>query len=681
MSKIFISYRRDDSAAMCGHIYEKLAAHFGRDAIFKDVDDIPYGVRFPDYLAEQVSACRIMLVVIGRFWLTLTTPDGTRRLDASGDFVRTEVEMGLRNGLIVVPVLVDNASMPHSEDLPASIRELVEYHGAQVRYDPDFDVDMQRLIRQLERWLGVTPPAPPAAPADASGGQPPVPVSPPRPASSPDPQAALLARQLPAIREAFAAHEWYLVIDSASYLLERVPEERVPPDIERMLGEAAYELERYTLARRSLDNAIRRGDTDTGTLALAARVCMKLNDASAAARYLKDALGVTIDPALRAERLSLLRDYTAALTALKQWDELLLRAEEGGRLASDDAVWPRLRLAALTELNRGEDALAAARTVTARPDATASDWLARARLARAVEGETEAANAEVRAALDAAARLAGPNDDPVAAARRELFPPPLAPERFPERLGSLGYVAQRGNDPRTGKAVPFILPPTVPVPAGPFQMGQTNPRDPDSRYDGPARTATTGAFAIARYPVTVAEYACFVDAGQTQPRSWQDQLTKLEHPVVQVTWHDATAYAEWLAGLTGQPWRLPAEEEWEKAARWDPRSGKSLVYPWGDTFDAARCNTSESAIGTTTPVGRYGPAGASPCGAEDMAGNVWEWTASTRDSATQNRVLRGGSWNFDHRLARAACRNHFRPVGFLDLGGFRLVVAPVRAGS
>ncbi|WIG60497.1 MAG: Methyl-accepting chemotaxis protein [Ktedonobacterales bacterium] len=159
MSKIFICYRRDDSGAACGRIYEHLCNHFGRGNVFKDVDATPWGVRFPDHLAQQLTACRIELVLIGRFWLTLKTADGTRRLDAPDDFVRTEIETGLRSGKIVVPLPVDNATMPHAVQLPASIRELVEFQGAQVRNDPDFDTDMQRLIRQVEGWLRVPPPA------------------------------------------------------------------------------------------------------------------------------------------------------------------------------------------------------------------------------------------------------------------------------------------------------------------------------------------------------------------------------------------------------------------------------------------------------------------------------------------------------------------------------------------
>ncbi len=148
------------------------------------------------------------------------------------------------------------------------------------------------------------------------------------------------------------------------------------------------------------------------------------------------------------------------------------------------------------------------------------------------------------------------------------------------------------------------------------------------------------------------------------------------------------AYASWLAKTTGQRWRLPSEAEWEKAAR----GTDGRIYPWGDTFDKTRCNTDESGIGTTTPVGRY-PNGESPYHVQDMAGNVWEWTSSLYQpypyrkndgrenlNSTDNRVLRGGSWVSNSRDARAAYRVTAtgRTSSHIDRG-FRLALAA--AGS
>jgi formylglycine-generating enzyme required for sulfatase activity len=194
---------------------------------------------------------------------------------------------------------------------------------------------------------------------------------------------------------------------------------------------------------------------------------------------------------------------------------------------------------------------------------------------------------------------------------------------------------------------------------------------------------------MARTPVTNAQYAAFVKAADHKPPGYwvaKKPAQGLEnHPVVEVSWHDAMAYCGWLVEIVGRPYRLPSEAEWEKAAR----GADGRIYPWGNEWDAQRCNTEEGNKEETTLVGSY-PQGASPYGLLDMAGNVWEWTLSLyrpypyRSSdgredprAEGTRVLRGGSWFHRRRYARVSHRNLNIPINLSGDVGFRVVVAPV----
>jgi hypothetical protein len=157
IAKIFISYRREDSADITGRIYDRLVEHFGEDAVFKDVDDIPFGANFKSHLENILAQCVVELVVIGPHWLDVTDSAGQRRLDDPADFVRIEVESGLSREIPVIPLLVYGASMPGADRLPPSLAELAYRNGIPVRPDPDFHKDMGRLIRQLEQYV---PPRP-----------------------------------------------------------------------------------------------------------------------------------------------------------------------------------------------------------------------------------------------------------------------------------------------------------------------------------------------------------------------------------------------------------------------------------------------------------------------------------------------------------------------------------------
>ena len=150
--------------------------------------------------------------------------------------------------------------------------------------------------------------------------------------------------------------------------------------------------------------------------------------------------------------------------------------------------------------------------------------------------------------------------------------------------------------------------------------------------------------------------------------------------MVNVSWHDAVAFCEWLTKETGRSFRLPSEAEWEKAARGED----GRLYPWGNEEpDATRCNFNPN-VKDTTPVGQYSPAGDSPYGCVDISGNVWEWTSSLhrpypyqaddgREDAgsDKTRVVRGGSFSDGRRHVRCACRGRSRPGYRCGCFGFR----------
>jgi TIR domain len=157
MSKLFISYRRDDSADITGRLHDRLKGHFGDGTIFLDIDNIPFGMDFRQSIGDAVNQCDVLLAVIGDLWLDARNADGPqqgcRRLDDPHDYVRIEIESALARGIPVVPLLVGKAVMPAEADLPVGLKELAFRHAAQARSGPDFQGHVDRLIRGLEHLL------------------------------------------------------------------------------------------------------------------------------------------------------------------------------------------------------------------------------------------------------------------------------------------------------------------------------------------------------------------------------------------------------------------------------------------------------------------------------------------------------------------------------------------------
>ena len=155
--QIFISYRRDDAAYVTGHINDRLRREFGDESIFTDVDRIALGVDFRTTLDRMVSKCQILLAVIGDDWLTVRNQEGEFRLQDPADFVRIEIESALQRDIPVIPLLVEGTQMPSEEDLPESLKDLAFRNGTQIRPEPDFHTDIERLINSLKKHLQTLP--------------------------------------------------------------------------------------------------------------------------------------------------------------------------------------------------------------------------------------------------------------------------------------------------------------------------------------------------------------------------------------------------------------------------------------------------------------------------------------------------------------------------------------------
>jgi formylglycine-generating enzyme required for sulfatase activity len=457
---------------------------------------------------------------------------------------------------------------------------------------------------------------------------------------------------------------------------------------------------RREIWRRRAEGALEDGDLGT---------------ALAAYRHAGDDLrAAAVEADLQERRIARKRTEAADLVAEQKWDEALAAYLELAELQPGVERWQNAAREIEAEqalavlFQAGERALEAqkwseaqrimADIVARRPNYRHQSRFAAELLWRAVQGERSALAAEAvtREEISPAVAAGRPDSD-------------LELERSPAGLVLVSAVGELALlDPLPERIVwkadraEMVL-----VPGGISLMGSQEGRE----VEKPVHQVFLPAFYIDRVPVTNAQYRLFIGDGGYQrqelwtdvgwewreradwshPRYWnEDRWNHPDLPVVGISWYEAVAYARW-AGK-----RLPTEAEWEKAACWDPVAGLARRYPWGDEWDAERCNTKERKgflsvfrDRGTSPVGQHSPDGDSPSGAADMAGNVWEW-CSTRwndypyhpDDGREDlqgravRVLRGGSWATDAARVRSSIRVTGAPSESDYFRGFRCCCSP-----
>ena len=209
----------------------------------------------------------------------------------------------------------------------------------------------------------------------------------------------------------------------------------------------------------------------------------------------------------------------------------------------------------------------------------------------------------------------------------------------------------------------------VTVPAGTYQLGDGAER----------RHVLRRPIRLGRFPVTNAQAAVFAEAtgrlAEPETRRRLEAPPLAEHPATGLTFEDALAFCAWASERLETRVRLPTGDEWEAAAR----GGAARTWPWGDAFESERCNCADAGWGWTVPVTAH-PRGASSCGAEQLAGNVWEWVADPPD-ADGWRMVRGGSYLDTGWGLRAARALPADPERATPTTGLRIVIQGEGGGT
>ena len=626
--KVFVSYRRDDSAGHAGRVHDRLQLEFGRDVLFMDVDAVPLGMNFIKILHEEVAKCDVLLAVIGPNWLDLRDKEGNRRLDDPHDYVRIEIAAALQRDIPVIPVLLDGAEIPRIDQLPKDIEELALRNGLYVRHT-SFQGDMDRLIAGLRTPLGQLD-APPVPATRRSSTQERARVvtaerSRPRPAAIAFGGAIVLAG-------AIVGLVYIKRLPVSSSLPPIAPMQSLPQSPRQLLGTPTPQTAQLPAVE------VQPSPQATPNPAGAAQPLPQTGQLPAAP--VQPSLPVAQQPSAETQAVP----QTAQFPAVK--------------VEPSPQATPNPAGAAQPLPQTGQ--LPAAPVQPSLP------------VAQQPSAETQAVPQIAQfpnASIPPALKSVQPPFEPLSSSRELALQPR---DSFKECDGCPEMVV-------------------VPAGAFTMGSPE-NEHDRMSDESPQHVVTFARPFAAGKFEITVDQFAVFVkeaayDAGSKcltleegksavrEGRSWRDPGYPQtgSHPAACVSWNDAKAYLGWLTKKAGKQYRLLTEAEWEYAARATTTPGSTSRYTFGDD-DSAMCRqgnvvdkTAREIIpgaGTWTifpcsdgyayaaPVGTFAT---NAFGLYDVHGNVWEWTEDCYNVSYNGAPADGSPWNVgdcDHRVVR-----------------------------
>jgi formylglycine-generating enzyme required for sulfatase activity len=593
------------------------------------------GDDFAEVLSKQVGECDVLLAVIGPRWADLLA---ARQSDPD-DFVAIEIKAALDQGKRVIPVLVGGASMARTDTLPETIRALARRNAVGLRRER-FRTDCQGLIAALKESLA------------AAGQERAARTEAERKAA----EAARLEAEAQAAARARAAEERGRVQAAAGLSAE---------EIRKAEELASWDFVKERNDVQDLRDHLARFPSGT-TERYAIAKLDGLVWAGLGATPLIEGLRAYVDEFPKGANAGVAQ---ARIAVLEREAEEVRTAEQ--RRTKETEAWGAV----------------AASTDRTAIEAFLVDWpqgqYAAAAQARITELQRRSGGMRRGILLGAGA---------MAAAVAFVAGGWWAYDQWQWRaslsdpsLKVLARSAQKALKTKDTFRECATCPEMVVVPAGEFMMGSSENEKGRADDEGPLHSVKIAKpFAVSKFAITFNEWDACVEAGacnryQPSDKGWG----RGTRPVINASWFDARAYAEWLSAKTGHHYRLLTEAEWEYAAR----AGSKTSYPWGN--DISRGNANCHGCGSqwddqqTAPVGSFKP---NAFGLYDMHGNVWQWVedcyetyngaptdGSARTTGTcSQRVVRGGSWDYYPRSVRSANRHGWGAVDRYINRGFRL---------